>query len=167
MKNADHYISLLKLEQHIEGGYYKRSYESNLKVNPVSSNTPDTRLAGSAIYYLLKNNHFSAWHRLKSDEVWHFYDGDSAVVVYMLNHHGQLEKHLLGHPGRTPGAMFQLAIHANTWFAAELTDKSSFALLGCTVTPGFTFDDFELAKTDELTKLYPKYRDIIKQFCIN
>lgn len=159
------YIELLNLEPHPEGGYFRSSFRStdSVIVNE-RYDAPNTRLAGSAIYYYLEANDFSAWHRIKSDEIWHFYDG-TPVLIHVLHENGEYEQQLIGNTSHDNAAAFQLAIRAGTWFAAELQNKNSFALLGCTVSPGFEYKDFEMAKHSQLLKQFPQHEEIILRFC--
>jgi predicted cupin superfamily sugar epimerase len=166
------YIELLDLKKHVEGGYFKVVYVSGDKVKPINpryqnSDSQDLsiqRSAGSSIYFYLEKNDFSAFHRLKSDEIWHYYDGGSPIDIYIITPSGQLIKQILGSPAITPEASFQVIISAGSWFAAEVRDKFSFALVGCTVSPGFEYVDFELADRESLIKEYPHFRELIKKF---
>jgi len=157
-------IDSLKLERHPEGGYYTQIFKSNQLIKSSNSNQYNNkyRSAGSSIYYLLANNDFSAWHRLTSDEIWHYYKG-STVTIHTINQQGLLRSHLLGDFIQHPEAAFQITIPANTWFAAELTDKSSYCLVGCTVSPGFEFSDFELADRKSLSDQFPHHQSLITQ----
>ena len=158
-------IQLLNLQPHPEGGFYSRTYESNdyITSTDISRYQGEVRRACTSIYYLLNGNDFSAWHRLHSDEVWHYYKG-STVTIYMINDKGVLTRQKLGDPTQEPDAVFQYCIPANTWFAADIIDKSSFCLVGCTVSPGFEFDDFTLAKRDKLIEQFPEHNHIITTF---
>jgi len=104
---------------------------------------------------LLEGNQVSNFHRLKSDEQWHFYDG-SGIVIYVIEEGGNLSKILLGR-NIEKGESLQTVIKHNSWFGAELIDKTSFALIGCTVSPGFDFSDFELGKKAKLLDEYLDY----------
>ena len=108
---------------------------------------------------MLEGNQVSNFHKLKSDEQWHFYDG-SSIVIYVIGEGGNLNKILLGR-NIDKGESLQTVIKHNSWFAAELSDKTSFALIGCTVAPGFDFNDFELGKRDELIKTFPQFEELI------
>lgn len=158
----DELINTFQLKSHPEGGYYARSYASTLSVVSCDSERygNQSRLAGSAIYYALKGEDFSAWHRIKSDEIWHYYKG-SVVRLYVIGKNGELQTHYLGDPTIYADAQFQIAIPADTWFAAENIDTCQSSFVGCTVSPGFEFTDFQLADRDELLTLYPQHRIII------
>jgi predicted cupin superfamily sugar epimerase len=119
------------------------------------------RSVSTAIYFLLEEQDFSAFHRLRSDEVWHFYVG-VRLVVHVIDEEGRYSEILLGSdPER--GEVAQAVVKAGSWFASRVRDGQSFALVGCTVAPGFDFEDFELAKREELAQLYPRYRQFIEE----
>ncbi len=171
------YIDTLNLEPHIEGGYFGVFYKSKDKIiindkryanesQQGMQNFNVERHAGSSIYFLLEKEDYSAWHRIKSDEIWHYYDGGSAIDIHTINEHGKLETFTLGNPRLIKNAAFQVVMKAGTWFAAELRDKQSFALAGCTVCPAFEYADFELAaiRRDELVAQYPELKEIIDKF---
>ncbi len=157
-------IQKFNLQPHPEGGYYARTFQSmnRIKALDESRYANESRHSGTAIFYLLQARDFSAWHRIKSDEIWHYYKG-SSVKIYVLNEQGKLSEYLLGDHLVNPESSFQIAIPAGHWFAAELLDKTSYCLVGCTVTPGFEFRDFELADRIKLTKEFPKHSFIIEQ----
>lgn len=163
-KEVSELIKSFNLQRHPEGGYYARSFQAAQEVKSTDQTryNNENRSAGTAIYFLLERNDFSAWHKLKSDELWHHYKG-SAVKIHVINKQGVLTSHLLGDPTMIRGASFQIAITAGNWFAAEVIDKSSYCLVGCTVTPGFDFKDFELADRDFLSIQFPQHKSIITQ----
>ena len=113
----------------------------------------------TAIYFLLEGKDFSAFHRLRSDELWHFYAGGS-LVVHVIEENGPYSEIQLGSDPEA-AEVLQAAVKAGCWFASRLKDSQSFALVGCTVAPGFDFEDFELAKRDELVTRYPEHRQLI------
>ncbi len=167
IQEANDIINYLKLQPHPEGGYYRRVYES---AHWITSQDKDRynnalRKAGSSIYYLLKETEFSAWHRIKSDEIWHYYKG-SPIKIYSINEQGILITYLLGDPSINENAIFQAAIPADTWFAAELIDQTSFSLIGCTVSPGFEFNDWEIGNRNVLIKKFPQHESIIRKFTL-
>ncbi len=158
---AQKYIEKLQLKPHPEGGYYKEIYRAGDMILPehLPKRYKSSRNFSTSIYFLLEGNQVSNFHKLKSDEQWHFYDG-SSIVVYVIDEGGNLNKILLGR-NIEKGESLQTVIKYNSWFAAELSDKTSFALIGCTVAPGFDFNDFELGKRDELIKTFPQFRELI------
>lgn len=97
----------------------------------------------TAIYFLLKKGDISAFHKIKSDEIWHFYEGQR-LEIYYLDRNGNLETILLGN-NPDEGEVFQAVVPADCWFASKVSKCSEFALVGCTVAPGFDFQDFEMA----------------------
>ena len=161
-EKAKYYIQKLQLEKHPEGGYFKEIYRSGemFFIDAPQKNTK--RNVSTSIYFLLEGTQISKFHRLKSDELWHFYDG-SAVKVYLIDETGKLTELRLGKKNES-GELFQAVIKKNIWFAAEVVNKKSFALIGCTVSPGFDFSDFELAKRNYLTLHFPSHKDLILRF---
>ncbi len=164
IEKADEYISVLKMESHPEGGYFSEIYRSPEKID--SNSLPDrynnSRCLGTLIYYLLKQDQQSGFHRLESDEIWHHLDG-CTVKIHTIDPSGKYKLISLG-KDVSSGQVPQFVIPRNTWFAAGLADLTSFALLGCTVLPGFEFDDFQLASRRELLELFPQHEIEIKRF---
>ena len=158
---AKKYIEKLQLKPHPEGGYYKEIYRAGDIILPehLPKRYRSSRNFSTSIYFLLEGNQVSNFHKLKSDEQWHFYDG-SSIVIYVIDESGYLNKILLGR-NTEKGESLQTVIKHNSWFAAELSDKTSFALIGCTVAPGFDFNDFELGKRDDLINTFPQLRELI------
>lgn len=160
--DAKYWIDKLQLIPHPEGGYYRQTYRAELTVEreALPPEFGGNRAVATAIYFLLDATAFSAFHRLRSDEMWHFYAG-GALVVHVIAEDGHLSEILLGTDAEA-GEVFQAVVKAGCWFGSRLRDPGSFALVGCTVSPGFDFADFELAKRDELVRLYPQHRAIIR-----
>ena len=150
---AEQIIKSLKLLPHPEGGYYKEMYRSEQKVNLDSGKS---RNLSTSIYYLLENEDKSRFHRIESDELWFFHQGNPLEIVSIQN--GMLIKTVLGNNFEN-GEVPQAVIPARTWFASRVKNNKGYALVSCTVAPGFDFDDFELADRDELIKEFP---DLIK-----
>jgi predicted cupin superfamily sugar epimerase len=144
-----------------EGGYYKETYRSD-KTIILPCQTDGERSISTSIYYLLDGAQFSAFHRLKSDEIWHFYIG-SSVTLYIINKMENLSEVKLG-SNIEKGELFQIQVRAESWFAATVNDISSYALIGCTVSPGFDYLDFELGDRKKLIERYPQHRSIIEKF---
>ena len=156
-------IERFGLQPHPEGGYFRETFRGADRV--VRELTRDaepgeTRSASTAIYYMLCDGAHSAWHRIRSDEVWHFYAGEP-IDVHIIDTAGQLLTHRLGNALTHHDAVFQAVVPAGHWFAAELCDPEAFALVGCTVAPGFEFSEFELADMAALTKAYPQHEAVI------
>lgn len=159
-KNAEYWITKLGLIAHPEGGYFKEIYRS---VDIADKSLPErfsgNRNFSTAIYFLLKSEEVSVFHRIKSDEIWHFYSG-SPLTVYVINQAGDLETHLLGdNPDNNES--FQIIVGHSQWFAAKVNNPDTYTLVGCTVSPGFDFHDFEMADREELLKDYPQHQEII------
>lgn len=160
MKSADYWVEHLQLAPHPEGGFYKETYRATEMI--ATCGLPDrfegVRSFSTAIYFLLRSQDRSVFHRIKSDELWHFYSGTSLQLHVLQN--GKLQIYKLG-PDPTKGESLQLAIPANCWFGAHVEQPDSYTLSGCTVAPGFDFKDFEMAHRDDLITEYPQYREII------
>ncbi|MCC8998552.1 MAG: cupin domain-containing protein [Candidatus Contendobacter sp.] len=155
---ADDWIAHLRLIPHPEGGYFRRSYTAELILTLLDRDGP--RPVATAIYYLLKNGQRSRLHRLKADELWHFYAG-SPLTVHILDHRGEYAVQRLG-PDPGANQHFQFVIRAGCWFGAAVDDPASFSLIGCTVAPGFDFTDFELADRATLIGQYPQHVMLIE-----
>lgn len=145
MKSSNHWKAELQLEPHPEGGWYRRVYASDLK-------REDGRPLLTSIYYLLEAPDFSALHRLQSDEQWHFYSG-SPITIHELGPEGNLIETELGN-----GA-FQHTVKAGTLFAATVDE--GYALVGCSVAPGFDFAEFEMPNRKELLMEFPNQYEFI------
>lgn len=162
-RQADYWIQQLQLTEHVEGGAFREVYRSPLILAPGS--LPEAfgapRNASTSIYFLLKQDQFSAFHRIKSDELWHFYYGDP-LVVYELEEDGSCTSHLLGNDP-AQGQQFQCVVKAGSWFASRVQAGGSYSLVGCTVAPGFDFADFELADRATLAAAYPAHRQLITE----
>jgi predicted cupin superfamily sugar epimerase len=159
--NATHWIEKLRLEPHPEGGYFSQTYRSDVMIarEALPGGFGGARAASTAIYFLLAGKNFSAFHRLRSDEVWHFYAG-SPLVVEVIEPEGSRSSILLG-DDPDAGQVFQAVVRAGSWFASHVADWKGWALVGCTVAPGFDFEDFEMAKREELVNRYPHHREMI------
>lgn len=156
-------IENLKLEKHIEGGYFSETYRSDtiIKKDCLPINFKSDRNLSTGIYFLLVGNEFSAFHKLKADEVWHFYEG-SPIRIFVIDAKGNLKTFKLGNKIEK-GEKYQIVIKSGQWFATEIIKKNSYSLVGCTVSPGFDFNDFELGNKKELIELFPKHRKIIEK----
>ena len=152
------WIKRLKLEKHPEGGYFKETYRSDISVNVAGHDGP--RHAATAILYMLIGDQFSALHRVKSDEIWHHYSG-CPLTLHSIGKGGELHKTKMG-KGGTPQAVMK----AGTWIAASLDNKKSYCLVGCTMSPGFGYRDWELGKRAELAKMYPQHKKLIEKYTL-
>jgi predicted cupin superfamily sugar epimerase len=134
-------VKTLNLIPHPEGGFYRETYRSE---------------HSTAIYYLLEEGQQSSLHRIKSDEMWHFYSGDSIAIVE-ITEEGSVKETILDKTN------LQYVVPANRWFGAYLPNGSKYALTGCTVSPAFQFIDFEMADKNYMLKTYPKAKNIIER----
>ena len=162
-KTAQYWIDKLRLLQHPEGGYFRETYRSDdyINIKCLPSRYTSFRSFSTSIYYLLKSNEFSSLHKLKSDETWHYYTG-TPLRLFIIENSGLLRKIKLG-SNPDEGEVFQFVVKKDNWFAALVNEPDSFSLIGCTVSPGFDFEDFELGKRSQLIKLYPEHSSIIQK----
>jgi predicted cupin superfamily sugar epimerase len=163
MIKADDLIHSLKLLPHPEGGFYKEIYKSEEKTSDLPERySGHFRNFGSSILYLLKGNQYSVFHKLLSDEIWHFYEG-CPLELYVISEDGLLKTHILGND-INHGGNYQVIIKHSQWFAAKPVDPQGFTLSGCTVAPGFNFLDFQMGEREDLLKKYPQHHSIIIEF---
>lgn len=165
MTLIDQLIKQFNLQKHPEGGWYHQTYKS---VELIPGTALPERFNGdrafsTAIYFLLGRGNFSAFHRIRSDECWHFYAGDP-LHIYIIEQNGSLKIITLGNDFQE-GHSFQYIVPANCWFASRPAPGSDYCFVGCTVAPGFEFNDLELANADQLSELYPMHTTIIKELC--
>lgn len=148
---------------HPEGGYYRETYKSAQTIPHASlpSAFKGSRSFSTAIYFLLQQGNFSAFHRIQSDECWHFYTGET-LLIHVIDEQEKLYTVKLGN-NILNGEVFQFVVPAGCWFASEPAPESSFCFVGCTVAPGFDFEDFELANRVDLIKQYPQHATIINR----
>ena len=158
---AQYWINRLALQPHPEGGYFREIYRSKeqIKAGALPARYGGPRAYATAIYFLLAGAQVSTLHRLASDEQWHFYAGRT-LLLCMLAPDGTSRQVRLG---RAPdaGDQFQAVIPAGTWMGARLADSRGYALIGCTVAPGFDFRDFKIGKRADLLKRFPRQRTLI------
>ena len=160
-KTAAWWREQLQLQPHIEGGAFRETYRSRwiLHKSALPPAMKGNRNAATCIYFLLETGGFSAFHRIAADEIWHFYDGIT-LSIYEIDTTGNLTVHKLGR-NVDQGEELQLVIAAGNWFAARVDAPAGFALVGCTVAPGFDFEDFELAERWKLQAQYPQHKELI------
>ncbi|MEO0773350.1 MAG: cupin domain-containing protein [Pseudomonadota bacterium] len=130
--DAQAIIDALGLQPHPEGGHFRETWRAD----------GEGRAAGTAIYFLLEGGQINRWHKVDAAEIWHFYAGDPLLLRKSETDDGPAERHVLG-PDLTSGAQPQVIIPPGWWQRAECT--GAYSLVGCTVSPGFEFDHFELA----------------------
>lgn len=151
---ADDIKRALALEPHpMEGGFFRETYRSKLRVPGADRN------ASTAIYYLLAPDTFSALHRLPGDEIFHFYLGDTVEMLQLWP--GGSVRHVVIGGDLTRGLQPQVVVPGGVWQGCRLRSGGRFALMGCTMAPGFDAADFELGVRDALVSTYPSARDEI------
>jgi uncharacterized protein len=162
MLTTQQLIAQYQLQSHPEGGYYLQTYCSAemIQKDALPDRFKGNRYFSTAIYFLLEGKQFSAFHRIQSDELWHFYTG-AGLHIFILYPDGTGELLKLG-DDLANGYSFQQMVPAGCWFASRSVTESGFSFVGCTVAPGFDFADFELAKKEVLLKEYPNHADWIK-----
>jgi predicted cupin superfamily sugar epimerase len=162
---ADYFIDHLQLQPHPEGGFFKETYRSAGFISQAC--LPNTftgpRHYSTAIYFLLRQNDFSAFHRIASDECWHFYEGGS-LLIHVIDEKGNYSRTQLGRKIHE-NELLQFVVPAQCWFASEPLPGTEFSLVGCTVAPGFDFADFEMADAKTLSEKYPQHRNLIQRLC--
>jgi predicted cupin superfamily sugar epimerase len=155
MKSANFWINHLQLISHPEGGYFKEIYRAAVMHGE--------RNIATSIYFLLKQGDVSHLHRLTADELWYYHQGD-ALKVTVIDKEGKLTEHLVG-PNPDKGETLQLIIPAGSIFGSEPTGQ--YALVGCMVSPGFDFKDFELFTTSQLMEMYPQHEENVQRLSKN
>lgn len=164
---AEEIAKLLDLQPHPEGGYFKEVYRSSGSIpeDALEDGFIGGRNYATSIYFLLTSDNFSAFHRIRQDEIWHFHQG-SAIDIHVIDNHGRYSKNVVGNDiekGQSP----QFVVPAGCWFASSVQQEHTYSLVGCTVAPGFNFEDFQLAKREELINLYPQHEGVISTFTRN
>lgn len=163
MLNADYFINKLQLKEHPEGGYYYEIFSSKakIKLKSLPEGFSDDRKYYTSIYFLLKSEVVSRFHRIKSDEIWNYHAG-SPLDIHIIDKNGAYSIKKLG-LNLDNDEKPQQIVKAGCWFGAAVSENNNFSFVGCFVSPGFDFEDFELADREELLKVYPQYADIVKQ----
>ncbi|WP_353722565.1 cupin domain-containing protein [Dyadobacter sp. 676] len=162
MKPASYWIERYNLLPHPEGGYYAETYRAseNIPHSALPARFGGERAYSTGIYFLLESHHFSAFHRIQADEMWHFYAGGALEVFVIDPLTGALNVIRLG-SNPDNGETFQAVVPAGAWFASRPAVGSAYALVGCTVAPGFDFADFEMAERETLSQRYPQHAGLI------
>ncbi len=164
--NANDIINHFNMQQHPEGGYYVETYRSTGTI--ASSALPagwGKHNWSTGILFLLKSGDCSHFHRIRQDEMWHFYLG-GPLRLAMLHPDGRYEEIILGQD-ILAGQSVQFTVPAGIWFAATPCKETAFSFVGCTVAPGFEFSDFELAKKQELLDQFPHQEQAIQEFSLD
>jgi predicted cupin superfamily sugar epimerase len=160
MLSAEELIRFLRLGPlPREGGWYRETYRSAL------SWPAGGRAAGTAIYYLLTPDTFSALHRLPTDEVFHFYLGDPVEMLQLGPAPGEGGRVVTLGPDIPGGQQVQTVVPAGVWQGSVLREGGRVALLGTTMAPGFDFADYEAGERSVLTEMYPEFAERIARLC--
>ena len=159
---AQQWIESLHLRRHPEGGWYREVYRADETIaqQALPNRFTGDRSFSTAIYYLLQSNDVSLFHRLRQDEVWHFFDG-TGLTLHVIDKTGHYSAVCLGRDldaGEQP-----MAIMNAGWIFGATVDNQGYALTGCTVAPGFEFEDFDLLDRGVLLERYPRHRAIIER----
>lgn len=162
MPEAREWIERLGLQRHPEGGWFRETYRSpeRIAADALPARFGGERCFGTAIYYLLESGDFSALHRIRQDEGWHFYDG-VPLLLHLISPQGEYSVRRLGR-NLDAGEEPQAVAPAGWLFAATVASPGGYTLTGCTVAPGFEFADFEMPSRDALCALYPHLRERIE-----
>ncbi|MGE7118855.1 cupin domain-containing protein [Peribacillus sp. NPDC046944] len=161
MNDANYYVTKLGMEPHPEGGFYKRTFESEERTSDqeLSVEFEGKRKLYTSIFFLLGSNDISHLHRLKSDELWYYHAG-SPLTIHVIDEKGDYKERKLG-INLDEGEIPQVLVPKNSIFGSSVMDEDTFSLVGCMVSPGFEFQDFELFTQEELLSKYPQHRDVI------
>lgn len=163
--DAAYWIAHLGLEPHPEGGWFRETHRAaeSVAAEALPARFGGARSFSTAVYFLITRDAFSALHRIRSDELWHFYAGDAVTLAILdADGRGGLATRRLGNDpmlGEAP----QITIPAGAWFGAEVAPPGAYALVGCTVAPGFDFADFELGERSALVSRYASHRTVIER----
>lgn len=158
--NAQYFIDHLKMEAHPEGGYYVSTFRAADSWEMPQGERPYY----TSIYFLLRSQDISHFHRLKSDELW-YYHGGSPLTVHMILEDGTYVAKKLGlniEAGEQP----QVLVPKNAIFGSSVDEENTFGLVGCMVSPGFDFTDFELFKKEDLLTQYPEHAEVIEKMAL-
>lgn len=168
MSTADELIRLLHLQPlPREGGWYRETYRSSLHLpaDVLAPRYSSARSCGTAIYYLLAPDTFSALHRLPTDEVFHFYFGDPVEMLQLGPTPKDGGRILTLGSDILAGQQVQTVVPAGVWQGSVLRAGGAFALMGTTMAPGFDFADYEAADRDALIAAFPDFAESIARLC--
>ncbi|MBI4242506.1 MAG: cupin domain-containing protein [Planctomycetes bacterium] len=166
MVTAEEVIQKLDLKPlPYEGGFYRETYKSNVQgllSDSFGNGSKKPKQFSSAIYYMVTPDEFSSFHRLKSDEIFHFYAGDLIEMV-QIDQNGNLTRILFG-SNVLSGAIPQVLVPCGVWQAIRLQEGGRWALMGTTVSPAFEFEDFELGNRERMISEFPEHKEDILRF---
>ncbi len=167
MQPADYWIEQLQLQAHPEGGYFRELYRSPemIPASALPARFSGARCFATSIIYMLRRGERSVFHRIQSDETWHFQAG-GGLELFELDESkpGELHRVVIG-PDLHVGHQLQYTVPARVWFAARPLAEAAaadYSLLGCTVSPGFEFVDFEIARRDYLIARFPAFAALVE-----
>lgn len=157
---AEYFVEKLNMTAHPEGGFFKETFrsEENVSIDKMKIESEVTRQLWTSIYFLLRDGEVSHFHRLKSDEMWYYHAG-SPLTIYMISPEGELVIEQLGLSSEN-GEKPQVLVPKGYIFGSAM-NQEGYALVGCMVSPGFEFSDFELFDRNYLLETFPQYRDVI------
>lgn len=164
MRTAEYWIQSLGLLKHPEGGWYKEVYRNpeNIKKESLPERFSGDRSFSTSIYFLLKSGELSAFHRIKQDEIWYFHEG-APLTIYVIDENSKYFELHLGNSIKN-NCQPQVVVKSGWLFAAKVDNENSYTLTGCSVAPGFDFEDFDMPEREKLLGLYPGYKNIIMEF---
>lgn len=163
MSRTEQIIESLQLVQHPEGGFYKEVYRSEeiIQKAHLPSRFNGDRSFCTSIYFLLTSDDISAFHRIKQDEIWHFYSG-SPLTIHVIDEKGNYSHKTISN--KLNQTEFPMAtVKAGCYFGATVDEPDTYALVGCTVAPGFDFEDFQMPKRSTLLEKYPQHTKTIEK----
>lgn len=164
MNNVDFWIERLRLEPHPEGGFYREYYRASARLPGTAPADAAGRSLCTAIYYLLERGRSSAFHRIRSDEIWHFHSG-GPLLFYSVAPDGSFSSATLG-ADPTAGHALNIVAPAGHWIAAEPSPESLFSLVSCTASPGFEFRDLDMADPEQLISTCPAREALIRKLTL-
>lgn len=159
MESATHWVNYLNLTPHPEGGYFKEIYRCSLETD-LEGTLPEKRNLATSIYYMLEHGQVSKLHRLQSDEIWYFHYG-AALKIHIFDKN-QYYAQELG-VNLSNNQSLQLIIPAGVIFGAEVVEPNTYSIVGCMVSPGFHFRDFELINAEDILPLFPLQKSVIEK----
>lgn len=164
MNSPEQIVDRLQLKPHPDGGYYKETYRSSGGIDNagLEEGYEGDRNYSTCIYFLLTSDSFSLFHRIRQDEIWHFYDG-SPINLHTISPNGQHTEHIIGR-AFDKGQVPQLVVSGGDWFVTEVMEEGAYSLVGCTVSPGFNFEDLVLADRQDLISKFPIHQGLITRF---
>jgi len=159
MPTVQSLIQNLNLISHPEGGYFAEHYRSEETIEPAGFS--GSRSLATSIYFLLEEGQFSALHKIKSDEIWHFYMGDP-LEIFEIDQNGNWISTILGQD-LNQRQLLSYVVKAGNWFGSRPLQGSKFSLVGCTVSPGFDFQDFEMPSRAYFEAEFPEFKSKLHQ----